>query len=280
MTCPRIAFRASCLLALCALLALPAMAQTAIRRGIDTFTTPADGRTVVDFSSNPIPAGFFCTNSAPFAGVIPLKGVPLATAPAGITGGADTIVERISDGVFTSTGTATFSVVLRALRLTGINTITVSCSGVLTTWRVDVCACGLQPTGKLTAKIDPACGTCGTASGNLLIASCIRFTRLDTGQVAGPVTQNINLGVKNMNWCYRAGPGQTVVTASFGVDTNCDNQPDLTLPPMSNFFPGRSCATQNADCLTVFAALTTCHENFTNPGSHDHCVNPVCGQTH
>ena len=279
MLFPRTAFRAAGLLALSALLALPALAQTTIRRGIDTFTTQADGRTVADFTNNPIPAGFFCTNSAPFAGVIPLKGVPLATAPAGITGGADTIVERIGDGVFTSTGTATFPMVVRALRLTGINTITVDCSGVPTTWRADVCACGLQPTSSLTAKVDPACGTCGTASGSLLISACIRFTRVDTGQVVGPITQNIKLNVNSMNWCYKPGPGQTVVTASFGVDTNCDNQPDLTLPPMSNFFPGRSCATQNADCWTVFAALTTCHDNPDPNDDHEHCVNPVCGRT-
>lgn len=280
MNCTKIAIRASCLLALCALLALPAMAQTAIRRGIDTFTTPADGSTVVDFASNPIPAGFFCPGSPPFTGVVPLKGVPLATSPAGITGGADTIVERLTDGVFSTTGTASFSVVLRALRLTGINTIAVTCSdGSTTEWRVDVCACGLQPTGKLTAQVDPACGTCGKATGNLSLRACVRFTRVDTGQTVGPVTQNINLAVNGMNWCYKPGPGQTVVSTSFGVDTNCDGQPDLTLPPMSNFHPGRSCGTQGLDCWTVFAHLTTCHENFTNPGAHDHCVNPVCGRT-
>jgi hypothetical protein len=279
MSCTRRIPRVLCLSALCGMLALPAMAQPTIQPGIDTFSTPADGSTVVDFSNNPIPAGFFCTNSAPFAGAIALKGVPLATVPAGITGGADTIVERLGPGFFNTAGTASFPIVLRALRLTGINTITVDCPGVgPTTWRVDVCACGLQPTGKLTAKIDPACGTCGTASGNLLISACARFTNLSTGQTVGPITQNINLAVNNMKWCYRPGPGQTVVTTSFGVDSNCDGQPDLTLPPMANFHPGRSCPTQNADCWTVFAALTTCHENYDDPDSHDHCVNPVCGR--
>lgn len=279
MLFPRTAFRAAGLLALSALLALPALAQTTVRRGIDTFTTPADGQTVIDFSSNPIPAGFFCTNSAPFTGVVPLKGVPLPTSPAGITGGADTIVERLSDGVFGTTGTASFSIVLRALRLTGINAITVDCPGQgPTTWQVDVCACGLQPTTKVTVQIDPACGTCGKANGNLLLTVCVTFTEVNTGRRAGPITQNINLALNNMDWCYRPGPGQTVVSQSFGVDTNCDNQPDLTLPPMSNFFPGRGCATQGVDCWTAFAALTHCHPNYTNPGAHDHCINPVCGE--
>jgi hypothetical protein len=279
MLFPRTAFRAAGLLALCALIALPALAQPpTIRRGVDLFTTPAGSGTVVDFASNPVPAGFFCSGSAPFTGVVPLQGVPLPTSPAGIAGTTDTIVERLTDAVFSTTGTATFSVVLRAMRLTGSNTITVDCPEGPTTWRVDVCACRLQPTNTITVTIDPACGTCGKATGQLRIQACITFTRTDTGQVAGPLQQNIVLDFNKMDWCYKAGAREQIVSQPFGVDSNCDGQPDLTLPATSNFHPGWKCANQGLDCWTQFAALTHCHPNFTNPGAHDHCINPVCGE--
>ena len=76
--------RASFLLALGMLLAIPSLAQPTINRGVDLFVTPADGTTAVDFSTNPIPADFFCPGSAPFTGTVGLQGVPLATVPPGI----------------------------------------------------------------------------------------------------------------------------------------------------------------------------------------------------
>jgi hypothetical protein len=274
----RTLLRISGLLALGTLLALPVLAQPTIVHGVDLFETPASAGTQVDFASNPIPAGFFCTNSAPFTGSVPLKGVPLATAPPGVAGNADTVVERLTDAVFAG-GTASFQAVIRALRLTSVNNIQIDCPGEGPTfWRVDACLCGLQPTSQITVRIDPACGTCGTANGLLQIQACLTFTRVDNGQTAGPIPQNITLSLSNMSWCYRAGPGETVVTDSFGVDTNCDSQPDLKLPPTSNFHPGWTCTNQGVDCWTQYAALTHCHDNYTNPGAHDHCINPVCGE--
>ncbi|HEV8578686.1 MAG TPA: hypothetical protein VGX68_06340 [Thermoanaerobaculia bacterium] len=270
--------RVGILLALGALLAIPSLAQPTINRGVDLLETAGSGATGVDFASNPIPAGFFCPGSAPFTGSVGLQGVPLATVPPGVAGNADTIVERLTAGVF-SGGTATFAVVLRALRLTSINDVEIFCPDEGPTfWRVDACSCGLQPTSKLTVKIDPACGTCGTANGTLSLQVCLRFTRVDTGQTAGPISQNLTLNLANMSWCYRPGTSTTVVSETFGVDSNCDGQPDLTLPPSSNFHPGWSCATQAGDCWAQYAALTHCHKNFTNPGAHDHCINPVCGK--
>ncbi len=38
----------------------PLSADTVIQRGIDVFSTTANGTTFYDFSHNPIPAGFFC----------------------------------------------------------------------------------------------------------------------------------------------------------------------------------------------------------------------------
>jgi hypothetical protein len=59
-----------------------------IHRGIDVFTTPADGKTYYDFAQNPIPAGFFCEASKAFTGRVAFKGLPLATGVLGQLWGA------------------------------------------------------------------------------------------------------------------------------------------------------------------------------------------------
>ncbi len=261
------------------LLALPALAAGAtpptIVHGSDLFSTSTGTR--ADFTSSPIPADFFCTGSSAFSGSIPLIGVPLTTSPAGVAGSADTIVERLADGVFSSSGTATIPVILRALRMRSSSNLTVFCPGVGNTdWQVDVCGCGPQTQTTVTATIG-SCGTCGVFNGTLQVNACLRFTRVDNGQVAGPIPQTITLGVNNTPWCYQAGVHETVVPNPFVVDTNCDGQPDLTVPGTTNFHPGWSCSTVGQDCLTIFASLTQCHTNYSNPSDHPHCVNPVCG---
>ncbi len=286
MNCTRMIPRASCLLALFVLLALPALGQPwpTIQKGVDVFETSQTGGTQVDFSFTPIPAGFFCAGSAAFTGQVNLKGVPLVTAPAGVAGNADTIVERLADAVFPSGGgVATIPVVVRALGLTSGSNIQVSCPGVgITEWRVSSCLCAcdsgsLQPITSLTLKVDQSCG-CGVANGTLKLNICLRFTNVATGQTVGPVSQTITLAVKDMPWCPNAGNGDLVIASPFGVDTNCDGRPDLQLAGTSNFHPGRSCATQGLDCWAQYASLTSCHENYGNPDAHDHCVNPVCGK--
>jgi hypothetical protein len=261
------------------LLALPVLATSptpaTIVHGVDIFSTSAG--TQVDFSSSPLPAGFFCTGSAAFSGVIPFTGVPLTTVPAGIAGSTDTVVERLADGVFSTSGTATIPVVIRALQLRSASNLTVFCPAVgNTSWRVDVCLCGLQPNTTITASIDPECGTCGVFDGKLQVNACLRFVRLDTGATAGPVSKPITLVIDKMPWCYKAGLHETVITRPFSVDTNCDGHPDLTLPATTNFHPGWSCSTVGLDCWALFASLTHCHDG-PSPG-HPHCVNPVCGQ--
>lgn len=270
-----------CTLALAALLASPVLAQPAIPRGVDVFETGSGTGTNVNFAANPIPAGFFCPGSAPFTGLVNLKGVPLATLPAGAAGSADTVVERLADGVFAG-GVTNIPVAVRAMRLVSTSDIQVICpssSGTAQTtfWRVSTCLCGTQPTTTLTVKVDQACG-CGHANGRLDLRICLTFTRIDTGETRGPISQNISLALSDMPWCPNPGNGQTVLASSFAVDTNCDNQPDRTLVSGKGFYPGWSCADLATDCWTQYAHLTHCHPNYTNPGAHDHCVNPVCGR--
>jgi hypothetical protein len=270
------------LLALGALLAIPALAQPTLNPGTVLLSTPAGAGTAVDFAGTPLPADFFCPGSAPFGGVVPLQGVPLATNPPGIAGGADTIVEHLTTGTF-SGGVASFAAVLRAMHLRSSGNLSIVCGdGTTTSWRVDVCACGPQTATKIVAKLDPACNNCGTAGGTLAVSVCVTFTDVNSGRVLGPVRQNLTMNLVNSTtgptpWCFKAGQNEPVANVPFQVDTNCDNQPDLTVRPSANFHTGYKCATQGADCLALFGSLTHCHENFSDPTSdHLHCVNPVC----
>lgn len=267
-------------MALGVLLALPAAATAAtaptITSGVDLFSTSLG--TAADFASNPLPADFFCTGSSAFSGSIPLTGIPLTTLPAGVAGSADTIVERLTNGVFNSSGTATIPVILRALKLRGSSNLSVFCPGVGNTdWQVDACLCGRQTQTSITANIDPACGTCGTFDGLLSVNACLRFTQVGTGHTAGPVPQTLTLAIKSMPWCSQAGARETVIASSFVVDTNCDGVADLKLPGTSNFHPGWSCSNVGQDCFALFGSLTHCHENYGHPDEHLHCINPVCG---
>lgn len=84
------------------LLALSLLAaDPVIQRGIDVFTTPADGKTYYDFARAPIPAGFFCKSSRAFAGRLAFKGLPLAMETPGQLWGGDTVIERLDDAAST-----------------------------------------------------------------------------------------------------------------------------------------------------------------------------------
>lgn len=263
------------------LAALPATAQPPIQPGIDILETTTAGGTQVGFASNPIPAGFFCAGSAAYTGTVNLKGVPLATNPAGAAGAADTILERPSSASFVS-GIATVPAIVRAMSLASTAPITVSCPGSGTTqWNVSACLCGSQPTNFLKAKVTASCGAnCGTFDGNLSLQVCLRFTRVGTGVTVGPITQSVTLSTNGTAWCSRAGTGSVTVASPFKVDSNCDGTADLTVPATSNFFPGWKCGTLTSGqtCLQQYAALTRCHPQPNNPTAHLHCINPVCGR--
>src|SRR5262245_16632259 len=78
------------------LIAAPAFAaDRVIANGIDLWTTRGDGSTFADFSIESLPAGFFCSKSAPFTGQVVLRGVPIATGQPGVLGTTDTIVQRL-----------------------------------------------------------------------------------------------------------------------------------------------------------------------------------------
>ena len=105
----------------------PLHADPVIQRGIDVFTTPADGQSFFDFSYNPIPAGFFCKDSKAFTGRVAYKGLPLTTGAPGQLWGADTVIERLDDAAFDDKGVAVTRIRFRALSLVSIAPIKTAC---------------------------------------------------------------------------------------------------------------------------------------------------------
>lgn len=266
---------AVCIVAVCVLAAVPVSAQPIIRRGIDAFQTPNNPPTGVDFALDPIPAGFFCSGSAPFAGFVQLTSVPVDTVPAGVLSGADTVIERLDD-VNLAFGSGITRVIVRALRLTGAGTIAIVCgNGEVTEWKVDACLCGNQPTSELRLNLNSTCG-CGVADGSLRLNVCLRFTNLATGEVLGPLTRPIELLVQNMSWCEKGGPNSLSVAGPITLIPCEDCDPTVTVPGTSNFYPGLSCANQGLDCWALFGHLTRCHDGPSK--DHPHCVNPICGK--
>jgi len=136
-----------CTLALALLVALPIAAAPihTVQNGIDVWRTPGDGTTFVKFDTNPIPKGFFCANSQAFSGRIVLRGHPLATGTPGELGGADTIVQRLDDATFDSSGVAMTRIQLRALQLESVAPIKTSCGS----YNVRVTLGGTQPITKM-----------------------------------------------------------------------------------------------------------------------------------
>ncbi|HXU30579.1 MAG TPA: hypothetical protein VN851_08395 [Thermoanaerobaculia bacterium] len=124
------------------LVALPTFAaDRSIQSGIDLWRTPGNGQTFIDFKHMPIPSGFFCFKSAPFAGRINFAGVPVATAEAGVLGRADTIVQRLDEAVFNRNGVARTRVQVRALHFLSVKPIQTACGA----FNVEVRLSGQQP---------------------------------------------------------------------------------------------------------------------------------------
>jgi hypothetical protein len=245
--------------------------------GVDAFrtaTTPGKA-TGVDFAANPIPAGFFCPGSPPFNGKVDLMGAPLQTNPPGVAGDSDTLVERLTEASFNG-GPVTVPVRVRALRLTSVSPLSITCAGPTTNWRLDVCECGDQPSTDIDVKVDQECG-CGHFNGGLKIKTCLRFTNLADNTVKGPIQQEVDLKINEMPWCPKPVQGALQIAGTFSVK-DCDGN-EVDVRGTSNFYPGYSCAEQEdptVDCWTKHADLTQCHEG-PSP-DHQHCVNPVCGK--
>ncbi|MFL6262502.1 MAG: hypothetical protein ACJ76Y_22625 [Thermoanaerobaculia bacterium] len=261
----------------------PLAAESVIRRGIDVFTTPADGRTYYDFAQSPIPAGFFCKSSRAFTGRVAFKGLSLATEPAGQLWGGDTVVERLDDAVFDARGTARTRIQLRALSLVSTAPVKTACGD----FHVYVTLGGRQRV--TTMSIRRAQEGDGSFVAPLAVNARISFI---------PVKPERNKDLRRLeltaSFTFPADPLPwslaDVRTKRIGpafVDTDGDLSPDTLLLGASSFSPGVSpdhlVANKSLDGGCSCSELT-CHagdgeEHCYYPPPPPECQWTICGNS-
>ena len=246
-------------LALLLLIALPVSAADRVQSGIDLWSTPADGKTFVDFAKNPIPAGFFCFNSVPFTGRIFFRGVPIVTGEKGVLGKTDTIVQRLDDAVFNKNGVARTRVQVRALQFEGLQAIKTSCGA----FKVEARLNGEQPVTTMRIVRENENG--GRYFVPIGINAKLVFTPV--GRASGEIleiTRNVRFPVDAGHlWSERPGLQKRPQHSGFIlVDTDGDRVPDTYLPGTSpDFFAGVS-------SRPVKMPTDPCHRAY----NHQHCM--------
>ncbi|HEX4953621.1 MAG TPA: hypothetical protein VF017_09550 [Thermoanaerobaculia bacterium] len=229
--------RRSLLLLLALALLVPSLlaADPVVFSGVDAFRTVAS-RTFADLANDPIPAGFFCPGSAPFAGKIQLKGVPIAVEPAAALGGADTVFLRLDDAVFNEEGIAQTRLQMQALSLASVKPIRTSCGA----YRVRVTlADGAQP---ISPKHHMTIVRENERGGYFLAEFEVRY-KLTFVPVAGGASRELErtsrfTGGADHKWAF-LNQDQGAFAGSVKVDTNGDGKPDTSLAGVSNFAVGR-----------------------------------------
>jgi hypothetical protein len=219
-------------LAVLFLAALPVAAAEPIQRGIDAWTTVPEA-TFADLRNNPLPAGFFCKEFPGFTGRIYLKGVPIMT-DGGLLSRTDTIVERVDNAVFNKNGVAFTRARVRALQLTGVETLKTACGE----YKVDVTLDGEQPFSRM--RISRLNNKGGRFMVPLAVNTKIIFTRVDNESEKLEFADHVVFPPNPLNrWSYRQfSPVAKRVAAPLVVDTDWDGTPDTMVPAQSNFAPG------------------------------------------
>lgn len=251
--CPHLAAGSALAMAAALTLALPAAAGT-LTAGIDVWVTPDDGNTYVDFTSNPIPAGYFCAGSPAFAQQIKLKGSPIVTNPAGALQQTDTIIHRLSDATFDGTLTASTTIQVEALSLVQHASITISCTGGSKTFNVTVHhdpnpPQGTQTVQPMTIHEDDSSGSGGTFDATVVVPALVTFTDTATGATTTPLQDVITLQVSGGAWASTVGTGGVTYTQPLLVDTTGSGTAGTQLPGTSNFNAGWSHTCTPTPCI-------------------------------
>lgn len=271
------------LAAFCLTGALTAAERGVIYRGVDLWRTMEGDNTMLDFSENPIPAGFFCSASAPFTGRIGFQGVPLETSPAGVFGNTDTIIERLDDAIFDPRGVARTRIQMRALSMVSTAPLRTACG----TYNVTVGLDGEQPVTIMEIFRDGSIGGYFLAPLDINVRLSftpveagrgIPSTRTPTGEERSyrplQLVQLFRLAPnRNAGWTFETGPGGVAHQDVARVDINGDGIPETDVPGTSNFatgwwdndgIPSRKNVYLNGATLTqqeLLCADTTCHSS-------------------
>lgn len=245
--------------------------------GDDAWMTPPPGhssKSHMDFSSMPIPAGFFDPGSAPFGGDIILRGDPLNPHPT-----ADTIVTRLADTPPLQPGdSAMVPIEIRALSLESCQPITVDVGGSPEQWdvRASLSQTTPQSTGMMTITRNHPDG--GTFSSDLPVVPRLVFTRQSDGQVRvldpAPMDQFESAGVA---WTQVNGPqsfnpnlvGIDVLAPGLGVDGDGDGAVDYVTVGASNLQAGIAWNGCDFDCVFNEGTSTLGAHGVAVPGDAD-----------
>lgn len=223
----------SCVLlsALIVLCGAPVGAQlTPARAGIDLWKT--DNPSLIDFSDNPAPQNFFGCGET-FAGTIAVKGKPIAASQN--LGMTDTILRRTADINFDAAGNGTTGLVIEALCLRSVNTVTIC--GQCWTVQVRLPAGPPQTVGWLAAHASSNAG--GTFTSDFVVNAEVLFFD-GSGAYYGSLPDQIRLRTTSGTWQRTPAAGGATATTPITVDRNCNNVLDASdpaLPGTSNFFP-------------------------------------------
>jgi hypothetical protein len=234
------------------LIAAPVAAQT-IPGGIDVWTTKDDGNTWVDFTDNPLPAGFFCPGSAAFAQVVRVKGLPIVTNPSGVLKQTDTVIQRLQAVTFDSSGNGSTPIQARAICFQERSLLTITCGdGSTTTWKTRV---RINPSvsNVTTMTIHKAAGGAagGTYDATVIVPGLVRFVDAVTGQSTAEAAETISLQVTGAAWASQPGNGGVTWTSPVTIAQSCDNTPSLTVPGVSSNFAAGWSNSCNPPCPTL-----------------------------
>jgi hypothetical protein len=257
--------------ALLALAAAPlAAADLTVESGLDIWITRGDGSTFFSFADEPLPAGFFCSASAPFAGAVVFKGVPVATSPPDALGGADTILQRLDHAVFNKRGVATTRLQLRALHFVGTEPLSTSCGS----YRVEVVLDGEQPITEMRIFRESRKG--GRFAAEVAVNAKLVFTPVDhPGEVLELSRSVVFPPRRNSFWTDRPGKGGISREGFVQVDTNADGSPDTFLPGTSRNFAAGWPAKARPEGGALTAKALPCGENcHCDPSCSNHCLCP------
>jgi hypothetical protein len=247
----------------------PLAADTVIHRGVDVFTTTANGKTFYDFGHHPIPAGFFCKSSAPFTERVTLKGLPLETGSPGQLHSADTVIERLDNAAFDASGTAVTRIRFKALSLASVAPIKTACGS----YHVYITLAGQQR--ETTMRIIRTSEGGGHFLAPLVAKARLTFIPVKPGRDKGArnlqLTSDVTFAATPIPWSTTGG----AVTKRVGtvlVDTNGDLSPDTLVFGSTNFWPGW----KPGPALKITGSCTQCEPPTCHYDSGEqHCTGGV-----
>lgn len=213
------------LLALAMLASLPAAAQNGIKKGIDFWRTPADGRTAFVFPPGDVEALCKAKPSDTWDHRVAFRGVP--------TQGTDwdTAVARLDHAKFDASGSATTRVQLQSLTMSSIAASDTPCGKVWWTARL---ATGPQPITDM--EIVKISATGGVFFADLALRVEIQANLAATGTYLGSLFYDIKLPDPSGGtpWSFDTG-----ATFRPGMDT-ANNCIQVLRDKLGTFPPGSS----------------------------------------